>query len=106
MPENAAFLTSMDILLSITRDLESMEIRKLLLRLLTSNFRTESLDTIKGRTFKLCGLIGAIINESEVGMTNGPPTESEYPVDPVAVDTIIPSAQYVFKKLPSKKVLI
>jgi len=35
-----------------------------------------------------------------MGDTMGPPAERLYPVDPVGVDTIIPSAPYRFKDSP------
>ena len=42
-----------------------------------------------------------MIKFPEFGKTIGPPQLKEYPVDPVGVETIRPSAQYVFKYSPS-----
>ena len=48
----------------------------------------------------MCGAIGVKTRFLLSGSTIGPPQLSEYPVDPVGVDTISPSAQYVFKYWP------
>ena len=61
-------------LLSTTFERASKEIKQLLLLLSTSKYNTESVETTKGLTFKLCGLIGEITKISEVGITKGPPT--------------------------------
>ena len=58
-------------------------------------------ETIRGRTFKLCGLTGVNIRLLDCGITTGPPQLNEYPVDPVGVAMINPSAQYEFKNSPS-----
>jgi hypothetical protein len=39
---------------------------------------------------KVWGEIGLIVIASALGLTIGPPVESEYPVEPVGVATIIP----------------
>ena len=57
-----------------------------------------------GLTVRLCGLTGVITKFPDFGNTNGPPQLNEYPVDPVGVETIIPSDQYEFKNSPSIKV--
>ena len=46
-----------------------------------------------GRAFKLCGAIGVITNPFTSGVKIGPPQLSEYPVEPVGVEMIKPSAQ-------------
>ena len=61
----------------MTLERESSEIRKFLLLELTSNDNTAELETKSGRTFKLCGLMGAMMKISELGMTKGPPTANE-----------------------------
>ena len=50
---------------------------------------------------RLCGAIGVIIATSELGDTIGPPALKLYAVEPVAVDTSSPSAQYLFTNLSS-----
>ena len=60
-----------------------------------------SSEITNGLAFKLCGAIGVKTRFLLSGSTIGPPQLSEYPVDPVGVDTISPSAQYVFKYWPS-----
>lgn len=49
--------------------------------------------TMIGRTFRLCGATGVITKLPESGNTIGPLQLREYPVEPVGVDTITPSAQ-------------
>src|ERR1700733_12348973 len=56
--------------------------------------------TMMGRTFRLCGATGVITKLADSGNTTGPPQLSEYPVEPVGVATISPSAQYVFRNSP------
>ena len=41
----------------------------------------------------MCGATGVMIKFSEPGITMGPPQLREYPVDPVGVAIIRPSAQ-------------
>ena len=48
---------------------------------------------INGLTFKLCGAIGVMIKTSLPGMIIGPEQLKLYPVEPVGVDIIKPSAQ-------------
>ena len=48
---------------------------------------------INGLAFKLCGAIGFIIRFSASGIIIGPPQLKEYPVEPVGVEIISPSAQ-------------
>src|SRR3982074_3372782 len=62
--------------------------------------------TTMGRTFRLCGATGVITKLAESGKTTGPPQLREYPVDPVGVATISPSAQYVFRNSPLRYVCI
>ena len=47
----------------------------------------------KGLAFKLWGAIGVITRFFDYGIMIGPPQLREYPVDPVGVDIISPSAQ-------------
>jgi len=46
-----------------------------------------------GRTLRLCGAIGVMTKFPELGKIIGPPQLKEYPVEPVGVASIIPSAQ-------------
>ena len=46
-----------------------------------------------GLTFKLCGAIGVITKLLTAGVKIGPPQLKEYPVEPVGVAIIKPSAQ-------------
>ena len=46
-----------------------------------------------GRTLRLCGATGVITKLPEPGKMIGPPQDKEYPVEPVGVLIIIPSAQ-------------
>lgn len=50
--------------------------------------------TTTGRAVRVCGLTGVITKLSQAGCTSGPPQLREYPVEPVGVATIMPSAQY------------
>jgi predicted DNA repair protein MutK len=50
-------------------------------------------ETIMGLTFKLCGAIGVITKLADVGYKMGPPQLKLYPVEPVGVEIIKPSAQ-------------
>ena len=54
---------------------------------------TELSDITNGLTLRLCGATGVITIFPEFGKTIGPPQLNEYPVDPVGVATIKPSAQ-------------
>ncbi len=58
-----------------------------------SNVMTLESETTIGRTFRLCGAIGVITKFSEVGIIIGPPQLNEYPVEPVGVEIINPSAR-------------
>ena len=49
--------------------------------------------TTRGLTLRLCGDIGATMNTLESGVQMGPPTLSEYAVEPELVATSSPSAQ-------------
>ena len=55
------------------------------------------LSKITERFPNVCGQIGVITNALTRGPIIGPPAERLYAVDPVGVETINPSAQYVFK---------
>lgn len=66
----------------------------------TSKLRMESSGMTTGRTFRLCGATGVITKLALFGNKIGPPHESEYPVEPVGLETINPSAQYEFIKSP------
>ena len=48
---------------------------------------------INGRMLMLWGAIGFKIQHEEFGETIGPPLLKEYPVEPVGVETMRPSAQ-------------
>ena len=74
-------------------NLESNVQRKLLARPSILNRITESSGRTNGRTFKLCGATGVKMKLPEFGNTIGPPPDKEYPVEPVGVLTIKPSAQ-------------
>ena len=52
--------------------------------------------TTRGRFVRLCGAKGVITATSELGEIIGPPALRLYAVEPVAVETSKPSAQYVF----------
>jgi hypothetical protein len=49
--------------------------------------------TMMGRILRLCGDTGVITKLALSGNTTGPLQLREYPVDPVGVETINPSAQ-------------
>ena len=55
---------------------------------------TESSEITMGRTFRLCGATGVMTKFLESGKTIGPPQLKEYPVEPVGVAMMMPSAQY------------
>src|SRR5262245_210325 len=80
---------------------ESRETRNFLLRPSIRKVISERSDTTMGRAPRLCGLTGEMIKLSDSGKTKGPPQLNEYPVDPVGVDTITPSAQYELSSSPS-----
>ena len=53
--------------------------------------------SLKVLHLRLCGEIGVKTNEIHlIGEITGPPQLSEYPVEPVGVETINPSDQYEF----------
>jgi hypothetical protein len=54
---------------------------------------TEVSGTMIERTFKLCGATGVMTKLAESGNKMGPLQLILYPVEPVGVDTINPSAQ-------------
>jgi hypothetical protein len=58
--------------------------------------------TTRGRTFRLCGAMGAMMRTFESGEQIGPPTLREYAVEPELVATNRPSAQYVGSLFPSR----
>src|SRR5690606_10255013 len=64
-------------------------------RLLTFIFILLRSLIINGRVVKLCGAIGVITKQLLSGVIMGPPQLKLYPVLPVGVDIMIPSAQYV-----------
>lgn len=91
--QKASFLMANNTsLLAISRLLSNVH-KKPSVRPSTSNEIMESSGTIKGRMFKLCGDTGVITKLLESGNTTGPLQLSEYPVEPVGVATINPSAQ-------------
>ena len=59
----------------------------------TFNLIIVSSEITKGRAFRLCGAIGVNTKDLVVGAITGPPQLSEYPVEPVGVAIIKPSAQ-------------
>ena len=72
---------------------ESKDIKNSLSLPLTSNLILVLSEIIKGRAFRLCGAIGVITILFEFGKTTGPLQLKEYPVEPVGVETMSPSAQ-------------
>ena len=50
-------------------------------------------ETTRGLALRLWGAIGVNTKDFAVGAITGPPQLKEYPVDPVGVETISPSAQ-------------
>ena len=78
--ESMTLLLSIDIMTLSSRDLIEMEI------LVESG-------TTRGRTFRLCGAMGAMMRTFESGEQIGPPTLREYAVEPELVATRRPSAQ-------------
>ena len=72
---------------------ESRVHKKFSARPTTSKEITESSEMTMGRIFRLWGATGVIIKLPEFGKTMGPPQLREYPVEPVGVATMIPSAQ-------------
>jgi hypothetical protein len=60
--------------------------------------------TTIGRTFKLCGATGVITKLAAFGNQIVPLQLILSPVEPVGVETLNPSAQYVFKNSPLKYV--
>src|SRR5690606_16653912 len=62
-------------------------------RLLTFIFILLRSLIINGRVVKLCGAIGVITKQLLSGVIMGPPQLKLYPVLPVGVDIMIPSAQ-------------
>jgi len=77
----------------IVENLESKVQRKFSALPSTSKDKTLLSDITIGLTLKLCGATGVIIKQPESGKTIGPPQLSEYPVEPVGVLMINPSAQ-------------
>lgn len=73
--------------------LESNETRYCSSRPETFSLISVSSVITNGLAFKLCGAIGVITNAFTSGVNIGPPQLKEYPVDPVGVDIINPSAQ-------------
>jgi hypothetical protein len=51
-----------------------------------------------GLTVRLCGAMGEMIIPLMSDVSSGPPTLSEYAVEPVGVEIINPSAQYELRK--------
>src|SRR5690606_16567972 len=90
---NFSLLTVSCTLASTAVERESREIKNFSLLPSILKLMTLSSGTTMGRTFKLCGLTGVMTKFLEAGEINGPPQLNEYPVDPVGVDTISPSAQ-------------
>lgn len=71
----------------------SKEVRKDLLLVKTLRVTVDESGITKGLAFRLCGAIGVITKLLVEGSKIGPPQLNEYPVDPVGVETISPSAQ-------------
>jgi hypothetical protein len=74
-------------------NLESRVQRKLSALPSTSNESTLVSGITIGLALRLCGATGVMIRLPEFGKIIGPPQLKEYPVDPVGVATINPSAQ-------------
>ena len=89
----SAFLMITVVLLLKVAILESKDTRKFFSLPLTCNDISVESGITSGLAFKLCGAIGVKIKLSASGMITGPPQLSEYPVEPVGVETIRPSAQ-------------
>ena len=77
----------------IVVDRESKEIKNLSDLPSISKLISLSSETMIGRTFRLCGLTGVMTKFLAPGVIKGPPQLNEYPVEPVGVETINPSAQ-------------
>ncbi len=60
-------------------------------RLSTSTATVDSGPTTSERAKSVCGLSGTTSIASRLGHTMGPPAENAYAVDPVGVDTTMPS---------------
>ena len=71
----------------------SSETRKYLLRLSTSREIMLLSGTTTGLMLRLCGLTGVMTKLLDIGLMIGPPQLNEYPVEPVGVEMISPSAQ-------------
>ena len=100
----ADFLIKISVLLSMVVILESSERKNLSSRPLTINFILVSSGITRGRAFKLWGAIGVNTKLFAWGIRMGPPQLKEYPVEPVGVEIIKPSAQYEVKYSSSKYV--
>ena len=83
----------MVILLSILLILESKDIKKAVSRPLIFRVIFLKLEIISGRALRLCGAMGVSTKLLDSGIITGPPQLNEYPVEPVGVATIRPSAQ-------------
>ena len=84
----------------------SIESKKLLVRLSTVKRISTLSVTTTGRVLRLCDATGLKHKVPDVGAKIGPPTESEYPVEPVGVETISPSAAKLLSWMPSISALI
>ena len=78
---------------SRVRILESKESRCVLSLPVTEILISVESGMINGRMLMLWGAIGFKIQHEEFGETIGPPLLKEYPVEPVGVETMSPSAQ-------------
>ena len=58
-------------------------------------------ERITGRLTSVCGAMGVSTKSSLKGSTIGPPADRLYPVDPVGVAQMIPSAVYRISSTPS-----
>ena len=89
----SAFLMKKSLPFSRVRILESKDSKCVLSLPETDIFILVVSGTIKGRILMLCGAIGFKIQQAVSGDTIGPPLLKEYPVEPVGVAMISPSAQ-------------
>ena len=66
----------------------------------TSTLTVVRWERASGRKERLRGATGVITMHLSEGCTIGPPSESEYPVDPVGDDRMMPSAWQLVSSFP------
>src|SRR5690242_12505854 len=92
IPKTSFLMASSTSLEAISRRLSSVHKNPSVLPS-TSKEMIESSGMTNGLMFKLCGETGVITKLAASGKTTGPLQLNEYPVEPVGVATIKPSAQ-------------